>query len=261
MRIPHDAEARVEESGDELGRAGAAYKAMLKELRKKESLEREVMLSERLAAVGRLAAGIAHEINNPLGGMLNAINTYERHGNDDPMTRKTLSLLERGLLQIRDSVAALLVEARVESHPLMRQDIEDTHLLVLPDAHRKSARFEWENDIVDALPVPSTPVRQVLINLLLNAVQAVGERGTVACHVYRDSRELHISVANDGEHISQQQIEGLFEPFGTTRADGHGLGLWVTYQIIDQLGGEISVSSEPGETRFHVCLPLERAAA
>lgn len=259
--IPDEAAVRVAESRDELGQLGAAFNAMLKQLREKEALKREIMFSERLAAVGRLSAAIAHEINNPLGGMLNAIDTFRRRGSDDPHIGKTLSLLERGLQQIRNTIAALLVEAKAESHPLSRQDVEDTHTLVLADAHRKSLEFTWENDVVDVLPLPSTLVRQVLLNLMLNAVQAAEPRGRVASQVYRDSRELRIVVRNDGAHIPQEQMEYLFEPFSTTRRNGHGLGLWVTYQIVTQLGGEIAASSEPGETRFEVRLPLTGAAA
>ncbi|MDH3319171.1 MAG: HAMP domain-containing histidine kinase [Betaproteobacteria bacterium] len=260
-RIPAEAEVRVEESRDEMGQVGAAYKAMLQELREKELLKREIVVSERLAAVGRLSAGIAHEINNPLGGMLNAINTFKHHGSDDPVTVKTLSLLERGLLQIRDTVAALLVEARIESHPLTRQDIEDTRTLVLADANGKSVRFEWENDVVGALQIPSTLVRQILINLMLNAVDAAGANGVASGHVYHDSRDLHIVVANNGTHIPPERMEYLFEPFSSHRAGGHGLGLWVTYQVIRQLSGDVAVASEPDHTSFHVTLPLETQPA
>lgn len=259
--IPQDSEIVTRESRDEVGQLGAAFKGMLKELRKKESLEREIMFSERLAAVGRLSAGIAHEINNPLGGMLNAINTFKRHGNEDPLVGKTLSLLERGLTQIKDTVGALLVEAKVESHPLTRQDIEDTRTLVLADAHRKSATFSWENDITGTLPLPSTLVRQILINLMLNAIQAVEPGGHVACQVYRDSGRLQVVVRNDGAHIPPERMEYLFEPFATGREEGHGLGLWVTYQIVTQLGGEIVVDSQLGETRFAVTLPLPEHTA
>lgn len=258
--IPADAEIKVDESRDEIGQLGAAFKAMLGQLREKESLEKEVIFTERLAAVGRLAAAIAHEVNNPLGGMLNAISTFKRHGNDDPLTAKTLSLIERGLLQIKDTVSALLVEARVQSHPLAPQDIEDTHTLVLADAHRKSARFDWENDIIESLPLPSTLVRQVLINLMLNALQAIEPGGRVSCRVYGNGGRLHIVVRNDGGFIPQEQMEYLFEPFATRRELGHGLGLWVTYQIVRQLNGEITAESQPGETCFTVSLPLPTEA-
>ena len=136
--LPDTAECNLYESSDEIGQVGAAFGRMVSEL-KKEALEAQMLLSERLAAVGRLAAGIAHEINNPLGGMLNAIATLRRHGSADPQTVKTISLIERGLIQIKDIIAALLVEARLQSHPLSPQDIEDTRTLVLSDARGKSA--------------------------------------------------------------------------------------------------------------------------
>lgn len=254
--IPEDADVRIDESRDEVGQLGAAFRSMLRELREKEALEREMVLSERLAAVGRLSAAIAHEVNNPLGGMLNALSTFKRHGDGDPQAVKTASLLERGLLQIKETVAALLVEARAESHSVTRQDIEDTHTLVAADAARKSLRFDWENDVVGTLPLPSTLVRQVLINLMLNAIQAADPEGWISAHVYRDSRSLAVVVANDGAYIPPEEMGYLFEPFARRRERGHGLGLWVTYQIVSQLGGEISAASEPGRTRFSLTLPL-----
>ena len=244
--------------GDEIGRLGTEFQRMLSELRGKEALERQMIASDRLAAIGRLTAGIAHEINNPLGGMLNAINTYRRHGPDDPMAAKTLSLIERGLRQIKETVAALLVEAKVESHPLTRQDIEDIHTLVLPDAQAKEARFVWNNEVAGSLSLPSTLTRQILINLLLNAVQAVGFQGRVSCLTRVSEGALNIDVANDGDGIPQDKLQYLFEPFSTLSRDGHGLGLWVTYQIVQQLGGQIHASSEPRLTVFTVVLPLSK---
>lgn len=249
-------DVQVYESKDEIGQLGAAFKNMLQGLREKQALEREVMLSERLAAVGRLASGVAHEINNPLGGMLNAISTYRRHGSDDPLAARTLELIERGLLQVKDTVSALLVEARVQSHPLTRQDIEDTRTLVQADALHKHVRFDWRNEVDETLALPSTLVRQILINLMLNAVQAAPAQGSVSCRVARDEAALRLQVRNDGDYIPQERMEHLFEPFSSQREDGHGLGLWVTYQIVHQLGGEIVAESVPEETRFTVTLPL-----
>ncbi|WP_136415988.1 ATP-binding protein [Herbaspirillum sp. ST 5-3] len=254
--LPDDKEITLYESRDEIGQVGAAFKRMLGELKEKESLERQIFFSERLAAVGRLAAGIAHEINNPLGGMLNAISTFKKRDNDDPQTIKTISLLERGLLQIKDTIAALLVEAKFQSHPLTVQDIEDTRTLVLADTNRKSVDLHWENDVLDTLPLPSTLVRQILINLLLNALQAVENHGHLRCHIYRNSDTLVLQIENDGKHITSEQLDTLFEPFITGSESGHGLGLWMTYQIVNQLKGEITVESQPGETRFVVTLPI-----
>jgi signal transduction histidine kinase len=258
--LPDPAEVRVYESRDEIGQLGAAFKAMLKDLREKEALEKEVMFSERLAAIGRLAAGAAHEINNPLGGMLNAISTFKQHGNDDPLTLRTLSLVERGLLQIKDTMAALLVEAKVKSHPLTRQDVEDTRTLVLADVHRKTATLVWEDGIGDVpVALPSTHVRQILINLLLNAIEAVGSGGRIGCWITLAAQTLEIIVSNDGDYIPQERMEVLFEPFATGRESGHGLGLWVTWQLVQQLGGTIMAQSEPGRTSFSVSLPVMEA--
>ena len=254
--LPDVAECKLYVSRDEIGQVGAAFGRMLGQLKEKEALEAQMLHSERLAAVGRLAAGIAHEINNPLGGMLNAISTFKKHGNDDPQTTKTLSLIERGLVQIKDIIAALLVEARLRSHPLTAQDIEDTRTLVLADANRKSAELVWENDILDALPLPSTLVRQILINLLLNAIAAVEHEGRVHCHIYRDSGNMIVRVENGGEHIPPERMAYLFEPFAAAREGGYGQGLWVIYQITQQMKGEIMVQSQPGQTCFIVTLPI-----
>ncbi|MBI5279886.1 MAG: HAMP domain-containing histidine kinase [Burkholderiales bacterium] len=241
---------------DEIGRLGVEFQRMLRGLHEKELLEKQMVASDRLAAIGRLTAGIAHEINNPLGGMLNAINTFKRHGPEDPMTIRTLSLVERGLRQIRETVGALLVEARVENHALTREDIEDTRTLLLADAQAKDARFEWHNEIEAPVPLPSTQTRQILINLLFNAVHAVEPGGRLSCRTALEGEVLRIEVSNDGQHIEADRLPFLFEPFSYPGNDRQGLGLWVTYQIVQQLGGEIRAASNPGCTLFTVSLPL-----
>ncbi|HSD60968.1 MAG TPA: ATP-binding protein, partial [Burkholderiales bacterium] len=90
---------------------------------------------------------------------------------------------------------------------------------------------------------------------------AVDSGGSVLCRVYRNSDTLVLVVGNDGAHIPPERMQLLFEPFSSGRVDGHGLGLWVTYQIVTQLGGEVAVTSEPGDTRFTVQLPIPPAAS
>jgi signal transduction histidine kinase len=230
---------------------------MLVELKEKEQLQQHVIASDRLAAIGRLTAGIAHEINNPLGGMLNAISTYKRHGVEDALTLKTLSILERGLLQIKDTVAALLVEAKARTRPFDLNDVADICTLVQPDVEKKQVNFTREIEIVQAKSVSSTLVRQIIINLMLNAIQATQPRGHVHLHIYRVLNSLVITVDNDGSYIPPEQIAFLFEPFTSLSESGNGLGLWVVYQIVQQLGGGIAVQSEFNETRFSVQLPLQ----
>lgn len=241
---------------DEVGLLSNRFKQMLDELKEKHALEQEMLASDRLAAIGKLTAGIAHEINNPLGGMLNAINTFKRHGTPDALAGKTFSLLERGLQQIRETVSALLVEAKVESHALTPQDIEDTRTLVQADVQRKGIQFDWANELAEPIALPSTQIRQILLNLLLNAVQATQDQGAIKCAVSHSEDRLKLTVQNQGEPINADAMAHLFEPFYASHSGGNGLGLWVTYQLVEQLGGEITAESEHDRTSFHVTLPV-----
>ncbi len=260
--IPDDMDYQMirYQSEDELGQLGRQFLHMVDQLKEKEALEQQVLIAERMAAIGRFTAGIAHEINNPLGGMLNAISTLERHGNHDPLTAKTVNLLERGLVQIKDIVAALLVEASPETHPLTRQDIDDTLTLVQQEANKKQVIIEWNNRVDREVPIASTLIRQILINLLLNAIQASPPKSCVNCQVQITRSLLVITIINNGQQISDEQLQHLFEPFYSDREGGEGLGLWVTYQIVEKLNGDIQVSSGEMLTEFLVTLPFQEEA-
>lgn len=242
---------------DEIAELGATFNSMVDGLREREALKEEVLASERLAAIGRLTAGIAHEINNPLGGMLNAISTYKRQRADaPPFVDRTMALLERGLTQIRETVAALLVEARLESRALTPHDIDDVHTLLLPNVQGKHVVLDWQNGVTEPLPLPSTEVRQILLNLLLNAVEAVDQNGRVSSAITPSDTELKVRIENDGATLTDDQLQRLFEPFAESRHKGKGLGLWMTYQLATQLRGRIEAQSKPGQTVFTVTLPI-----
>jgi len=266
-RVGHDSPAKIAdslppESRDEIGQLARSARSMLAELARKEVLEREMVAAERLAAVGRVSAGIAHEINNPLGGMLNAIDTVTRHGHPDPFTRKTLGLLERGLQQIRSTVGALLVEARLDSPHLAAQDLRDLRTLIEPEVSARGLTLRWRVDSasVARTPLPAHQIRQLLLNLLLNAVKAADDHGIVELFVSRSENLLTIIVGNTGAPIDAEIQARLFEPFvAATERDGkraYGLGLWVCYQIVQQLRGSIVADSSGGWTRFKVMLPI-----
>ncbi|MCW8841096.1 MAG: HAMP domain-containing histidine kinase [Gammaproteobacteria bacterium] len=252
---PDNLHCDLYESKDEIGQVGTRFKAMLHELQIKQSLEQQVIATERLAAVGQLTASIAHEINNPLGGMLNTISTQKRYGHNDAMTDKTLALLERGLLQIKDTVSALLVEARQSSRDFGPEDMDDIRTLITPDIQRQQAKLKWDVR-VGTVPLSASLIRQILINLLLNAVKATPSRGRVFCRVTTDTRKLVLHICNSGEPIPEKQMSHLFEPFVHYRADGNGLGLWVCYQIVTQLGGTIEAANRDDETCFTATIPI-----
>jgi len=240
---------------DEVGLLYRAYADMHARLQEKAVLEKEMVKSERMAAVGRLTASIAHEINNPLGGMLNTLSTLKRYGNPDPVLQKSVSLLERGLSQVRDTVAALLVEAKVKSRPLSPTDLDDVRILVGHAGKKHATHLAWRVDLPNEVPLPSTLVRQVLINLLLNAISAAGQHGHVSLKVSASEQHLLIVVENDGQSLSPEQLNRLFEPFTQFSDSGNGLGLWICYQIVTQMGGTIQAQSDTVLTRFTVNLP------
>ena len=244
---------------DELGQLFHAYDRMVLALRDKAALENEMVKSERLAAIGQLTAGIAHEINNPLAGLITVVDTLKLRRDLDPRVLRNLELIDRGLMQIRDTVAALLVQTRVQARPLNQHDLEDIHTLIQPQVSARRIRLDWSAAMPAELPAPASLVRQILINLLLNAVRAAEEGGHVSLWLGRkdDSGScLSIVVRNDGTLLSEEQLAHLFEPFASTRAGGHGLGLWVTYQIVTQLGGCIAARNIDDQVEFAVNLPL-----
>jgi signal transduction histidine kinase len=256
--VPEEVDGQVYPYADEVGRLFASYGEMVAQLRHKDSLEKQMIRAERLAAVGQLTAGIAHEINNPLGGMFNAISMLKKHGADDHLSLRLASILERGLEQIRETVGALLVEAKFESRRLTQQDLDDLRVLAAPHARRRHIALDWQAKLEAPVPLPSTLVRQLVLNLTLNALAAAAVMVTVRIDV--EGNKLVLALRNDGKHLTREQMETLFEPFSRFSENGHGLGLWISYQIVKQLNGTIEASSDGGLTRFAVSLPLQEPA-
>lgn len=241
---------------DELGQLFEAYRLLVGALREKALLEQEVIRSERLAAVGRLSAGVAHEINNPLAGMLVALANFKRRSGDDERAQKTVAILERGLTQIRDTVSAMLVDAKVKGRDFAPHDLEDVQLLLSGEAHKGAVEIDIECGLSEPVALPATLVRQILMNLLLNAVHASPASGRASCTVRPADGQLLIETTNAGGAIPADLMDHLFEPFASGNEEGHGLGLWVTYQIVTQLGGQITAESRDGLTQFRVTLPV-----
>ncbi|QVL48904.1 MAG: HAMP domain-containing histidine kinase [Thiocapsa sp.] len=244
------------DSDSEIGRLGRQFAMMLSALAQKESLEQQMIQAERLAAVGRVAAGVAHEVNNPLGGMLMAIDTYRRAHPVDAQTERLLDLLERALRQIQGSVSALLVEARADLRTLTREDLEDVKTLVQPNSVKARIALSWENACDTRIHLPAAPVRQLLLNLVLNAVQASQGGGHVGVWITTQDNQLMMRIENSGRALAPEQLLHLFEPYPASRPHTQGLGLWVCYQIVSQLGGTIRAETQGELTRFLVALPL-----
>jgi signal transduction histidine kinase len=161
---------------------------------------------------------------------------------------------------VAETIGALLVEARSSTRALTRQDFDDVRTLIEPQATKKRIALDWTIDLPESLSLPAGFVRQILINLLLNAVQAVEEGGRIEVTAAVKAGMLDLTVANSGPPLPEAVRAHLFEPFVSGREGGHGLGLWVTYQIVTQLGGQIVAAADANAVRFTVTLPLEKLA-
>lgn len=235
--------AQVPRTSDpELGRIGDAVTQLMGELELRKSAEERALSAERLAAVGRMTAAVAHEINNPLAGLLTATQTLRLHGHADEVRAKTVDLLGRGLQQIQTTVAALLPQARIEDRPLEPGDLQDIVTLVR-SSREQDTEVDAQMSLECALRVPSAPMRQVMLNLLLNAVKAAGAGGQVEATLTADEHELVFSVSNTGSELTEEKFRRILD--SERGHDPRGFGLWVCQETASHLHGSFLLQPSP----------------
>ncbi|MEH7839992.1 HAMP domain-containing sensor histidine kinase [Rhizobium laguerreae] len=257
-------------SPDEFPRRGElaelfhGFNALIAAEREKRDLLQRLAEEEKLASLGRLASSMAHEINNPLGGLFNSIDTLRRHGANEGVRETTLSLLERGLGGIRDVVRATLAAYRPDraGRPLLVQDLDDVRILAGPAIDEKGQTLDWsvEAPASEPLPVPGHEIRQALLNLVLNASAAAGRGGRVAVEIRHDRKtdELSISVNDTGPGFDHEASRVLTAP-GAPQPSGGGLGLWMVRRMVDAAGGRVEVGrASLGGAKVEVWLPAHR---
>jgi signal transduction histidine kinase len=235
-----------------------AYNALVAGVEEREALTRRLAEEERLASLGRLASGMAHEINNPLGGLVAAVDTLRRQGGRAKVRAETLDLLDRGLAGIRDVVRAALVSyrGRAEMRPFAPADLEDVRVLVAPEIRRRALWLTWTADLAEPLAVDANAVRQALINLLLNAAAATPEGGPIALSARRHGAGFRITVDDSGPGMPAAARSVLTGP-GEALPSGPHLGLWLVRRLADETGARLAVGPGPlGGARVTLDLPL-----
>jgi signal transduction histidine kinase len=222
------------------------FNAMARALGERESLASHLAEQEKYAVLGKLASGMAHEVNNPLGGLFNALDTLRRHGNDPGVQESTLNLLQRGLTHIRNVVCSTLVIYRREAsnHPTRAADIDDLRLLIEPEAARKNIKLDWMNEVHGQLPVAAGSVRQATLNLLINACAATPAGGTVKLRVISENSSLIIEVADEGTGLPAALAQYLVATRDEAVPAGNGLGLWIVRRLVSDERGSICVDRE-----------------
>jgi signal transduction histidine kinase len=252
----------VSKTKGEFGRLFRGYNALVRSMKEREDLGKRLAEEKRLGSLGRLASTVAHEINNPLGGLFNALATLRSHGHLNNVRDVSLGLLERGLIGIRDVVRTTLTIYRTDrvARNLTPTDIDDLGLLVAPEARRKGIQIKTENTLGDTVPVSSTPIRQAVLNLLLNAVAAAPAGSRVLMSAGADPELLQITVADRGPGLPRAGAEVLTSPTAAPPPlDGGGLGLWTTSRLIADIGGQIEVEYPThGGTAVTLRIPIVR---
>lgn len=232
------------------------------------ALAMRVRQTERLAAVGTLAAGLAHEIRNPLNGAQLHLTFIQRAmakaGESNPDMEEAVGVVRGEIDRLSSLVNEFLDFARptrIDRQPVVLQELV-TRVSRLVDGDAKQSKLELDLPQSDLVAhVDAGKIEQVLLNLMRNAIDAAEENegGTVVCAVYRRPREAVIEVRDDGPGFSAEAP--IFDAFYSTKDSGTGMGLSICHRIVQDHGGYIRATSRPGETVFTVALPLQDPTA
>jgi PAS domain S-box-containing protein len=223
--------------------------------------------TEKLATTGRLAAAIAHEINNPLEGVTNLLYLLENHPSLDAAARRYARMAQEEVARVARIARQTLAFYREPTVPVAVDVVELlTGLLELYDHKLQKRKITMEKRLPDAASITASPgeVRQVLSNLVGNAMDAVPDGGAIKIHVFesRDWRHpwqggVRVTVADNGHGIRREHLARIFDPFFTTKGEkGTGLGLWVSHGIVQKYGGTIHVSSSVRPGRSGTCFSV-----
>jgi signal transduction histidine kinase len=259
----HDAGHQLEHLNGELAAAHATLERRVEE--RTEALrtsQARLIQQEKMAAFGLLAAGIAHEVGNPLAAVSSLVQILKRRG-PDPYTAEKLDLAARQLQRIERTIRELIDFSRPASTAVTRVRISDVveEALGIAKYYQRTKQRVITTDVPPDLPAVMgvrDHLTQVVLNLVLNAIDATDDQGHIRVAAQAESGSLVLSVDDDGRGISIADRCRLFQPFFTTKAHGTGLGLFVSRQILEDNSGSLSFRSEPGQgSTFFVRLPMD----
>lgn len=249
--------AEIPQGDPGLARLIATYNQMTTAVEERAEAERRLADRERFVSLGRLSSSLAHEVNNPLGGLLNAADTIHTYADRPEVVRQSAELMQRGLGHLRDVTRAILDQNRLDraGQTLRPEDFEDLRLLFEPEAHSRSQVLDWQVQAGAAALAgqPAAPVRQVALNLLLNAGAAAGLNGRVGLTVANGGNALSISVSNTGAPMTEADLGRLMA--SGPLPPGGGVGLRLVHDIVAGLGGKLHHDRVGDQTVIRVDLP------
>jgi len=255
---------------DEIGDLGRKFNHMMRQLREsREEIERlhqtQVSRAEHLATLGELATGLAHEIRNPLAGIAGVIEIISRDLPSTSPARAVVKDVRLEIAQINRILTDLLETARPHPPQIrlsnLNTTVEHAVMLARQQVLSKPIKIELQKaPELSEVEHDSDQIHQVLLNLLLNAVQAM-EAGTVRVEISLQGGYASVLVSDTGRGIAPQHLSNIFRPFYTTKGNGTGLGLSLARRIVEEHHGRIEVSSVVGQgSKFTVLLPFQMPA-
>ncbi len=235
-----------------------------KDITSEIEFEKKMMQQEKLVSIGRLSAGVAHEINNPLTTILTSSMLLQEDLEEEADMYKELNIISNEALRCRKIVKSLLDFARQSKSVIKLGDlnvvIKESMVLTRKQAKFKDIILGYSlSENLPKLKMDRDKIQQTIINLTLNAIEATPSGGEIRLSSkYRnDKKVVEIEVSDTGEGIEPENMNKIFDPFFTTKKSGTGLGLSITHGIIEQHGGTIHVESTRGQgTTFRITLPL-----
>jgi signal transduction histidine kinase len=265
-----DVAVNFADRNDEIGDLGRDFNDMVEQLKtSREEISRlhqtQMSRAEHFATLGELAAGLAHEIRNPLAGIAGVLDIASRDLPETSPAREVMEDAKQEAVQINRILTELLDTARPKPPQFRLADISGTieHAVVFARQQAVTQRIGIEFAVNDALPpVEHDPaqINQVLLNLLLNAIQSMDKPGTIRVTLEKlDNDMVLIGVRDEGKGIAPEHLPNIFRPFFTTKGHGTGLGLSLARRMVESHGGTIDVKSAPGKgTEFDIELPIRR---
>ncbi|UEM07385.1 HAMP domain-containing histidine kinase (plasmid) [Skermanella rosea] len=253
--------AAVGTAGPETRRLFDAYNRLAEGVRDRERLIRALADREQAAALGRMAATMAHEVRNPLGGLATAVSTLRRFGDDRQVRDEALGLLDRGIGTIDRIVTGTLDLYRPpEDRRLCREDLEDLRHLVAPEAVRRGVTLDWRVEVADSVELGAVEVRQLLLNLLLNACAATPGGGKVSLAARTEGTDLICDIVDQGPGLDRSvasRLTGGGADRPVMEGSGRRLGIDVVVALLGSLDGRATVIDAPGRgTSIRIAIPL-----
>jgi len=223
---------------------------ILQDMRDIRKIEQQLELSRRLASLGRMAAGIAHEIRNPLGTLRGFAQYFAGKEREESDGKKYADLMVSEVDRLNASVSALLQFARAPEPRYREIDLNllfaKLEELIVPDCKTADLAFTWQVASDTVLYGDPDLLLQVLLNILQNALKMTDAGGNIRMSGYQENDSVVLEIADTGYGIAKEVQEKIFDPFYSTRKDGTGLGLAISHQIVEQHHGRIEVESTVG---------------